>query len=98
MYDSCRWDLFLEHVSEFKYFGCALEESGADGAEFSMMVACGRRVAGVIRSLVNVSDLQLECTKVLYERLLVPVLMYASEKEKERSRMRAVQMDNLLGL
>ena len=25
----------LEHVSEFKYLGCALDESGTDGAECS---------------------------------------------------------------
>ena len=39
---------------------------------------------------------------VFHETLLVPVLMYGSEKmlwkEKERSRIRAVQMDNLRGL
>ena len=46
--------------------------------------------------------LQLECAKVLHETLLVPVLMYVSEtilwKENERSRIRAVQTDNLRGL
>ena len=50
--------------------------------------AKGRRVAGAIRSLVNARDFQ-----------LVNVLMYGSEtmfwREKERSRIRAVQMDNL---
>ena len=39
---------------------------------------------------------------VLHETLLVPVLMYGSEtmlwKEKARSRVRAVHMDNLRGL
>ena len=39
---------------------------------------------------------------VLHETLLVPVLTYGSEtmllKEKERSKIRAVQMDNLRGL
>ena len=44
-------------------------------------------------------DLQLECARVLHETLLVPVLMYGSEtmlwREKERSRVRAVQIDNL---
>ena len=39
---------------------------------------------------------------VLHETLLVPVLTYGNEtmlwKEKERSRIRAVQMDNLRGL
>ena len=38
-------------------------------------VANGRKVASVIRSLVNVKGLQLECARVLYETLLVPVLI-----------------------
>ena len=59
----------------------------------------GRRVAAATRSLVNARSLQLECARILHESLLVPVLMYGSEtiiwREKERSRIRAVQMDNL---
>ena len=47
----------LEHVSKFKYFGHVLDESGADGAECSRKVASRRRVAVVIRSLVNARDL-----------------------------------------
>ena len=46
--------------------------------------------------------MQLECARVMHETLLVPVLMYASEtiifKEKERSRISTVQMDNFRGL
>ena len=46
--------------------------------------------------------MQLECAKFLHETLVVPVLMYGSDtllcKEKERYRIRAVQMDNLRGL
>ena len=49
--------------------------------------------------------LNLECTRVLNETLLVPVLMYGNEtmlwKEKKRSRVWDVQMDNrrrLLGI
>ena len=61
----------------------------------------GRRVAGAIRSLVNARDLLLECGRVLHETLLVPVPMYGREtmlcKEKERSRITAVQMENLRG-
>ena len=82
--------------------GCVLDESGTDGAECSRNVASGRRVAGVTRSLVNARDLQLECARVLHESLLVPVLMYGTEtmlwREKERSRERSVQMDNLRAL
>ena len=62
-------------------------------------MASGIKIAGAIRSLVNARNLQLECDRVLHESLLVPVLMYGSEtmlfKEKERSRIRAIQMDNL---
>ena len=39
---------------------------------------------------------------VLHETLVVPFLMYGNKtvlwKEKERSRIRAVQMDNFIGL
>ena len=69
--------IHLEHVSEFKYLGCILGESATDGGECSGKVACGRKVAGAIRSLVNASDLQVECD-MLNETLLVPVLMYSS--------------------
>ena len=61
-----------------------------------------RKVAGGIRPLVNARGLQLECAKALHETLLVSVLTSASEtmiwREKERSRVRAVQMDNPRGL
>ena len=39
----------------------------------------GRRVAGAIRSLVNVKDLQPQCASVLHETLFVPVLTYGNE-------------------
>ena len=91
----------LEQVSEFKYLGCVLDEYGTDEAECSMKVASGRRIVGAIRSLVNARDLQLECDRILHETLLVPVLIHGSEtmlwKEK-RSRIMAVQMNNLRGL
>ena len=69
----------LQHVSEFKNFGCVLDESGRDGAEYSRRVASGRRVAGAIKSLVHARDLQFECARVLLETLLVFVLRYYSE-------------------
>ena len=72
---------------------------GTNGAECSRKVASERIVAGAIRSLVNTRDLKLECARVLHETLLVPILLYSSEtmlwKEKEKSRIKAVQMHNL---
>ena len=68
----------------------------------SRKMASEKRVAGAIRSLVNARSLQLESARVFHESLLVPVLMYGSEtviwKEKGKSRIRAVQMDNFRGL
>ena len=69
----------LKHISEFKYLGYVLNESGTDEAEYSRKVVSGRRVAGAIRFLVNAKSLQLECARVLQESLLVPVLMHGSE-------------------
>ena len=58
--------------------------------------------AGAIRSLVNARNLQFESARVLHESLMVPVFTYGSEtmiwKEKEKSRIRVVKMDNLRGL
>ena len=54
----------LEHVSEFKYLGCVLDESGTNGAECNRKVANGRRVAGAVKSLVNARDLQLDCASL----------------------------------
>ena len=34
----------LQHVSEFKYLGCVLDESGTDGLECSRKIASGRGV------------------------------------------------------
>ena len=62
-------------MSEFKYLGCVLDESGTDEAECHMKVASWRRVTDAIKSLVNARGLQPECAKVLHESLLVPVLM-----------------------
>ena len=69
----------LEHVYEFKYLGCVLDEAGTDGAVCCRKVASGRRVAGAIRSLINARDLQIECARVLYDTLLEPVFTYGSE-------------------
>ena len=78
------------------------EQIRYDKAECSRKVASGRRVAAAIRSLINARSLQSECGRVLHESLLVPVLTYGSEtmiwRKKEKSRIRAVQTDNVRGL
>ena len=49
----CLDEMQLEHVSKFKYLRCVLNESGTDEADCHRKVACGMKVAGSIRSLVN---------------------------------------------
>ena len=55
-----------------------------------------------VGSLINLRDLRIECARILYKTLHVPILTHDSEtmlwKDKERSRIRTVQMDNLRGL
>ena len=61
-------------------------------------MASRRRVSGAIRSLV----LQVDCARILHETLLMPFFMYGSNtmmwREKERSMIMVVQMENLRGL
>ena len=73
-----------------------MDESGIEEAESSRKGVSGSRVVGAIRSLVNARSLQLESSRVLHESLLVPILMYGSEKGS--SRIRVAQMDYLRGL
>ena len=47
-YEVCVEEMRLEHVSEFKYLGCVLDESGTDEEQCSRKVASGGRVAGGI--------------------------------------------------
>ena len=98
----CVDGICLEHVSEFEYLGCVLDELGTDEEECSRKVVSGRRVASAIGSLVDAGSLQLECAMILPESLLVPVLAYGSEttiwREKEGSGIGPVQVDSLRSL
>ena len=92
-----RW----EYVSEFKHLRCVLDELVQMRLSVVGRWRVGRKGASAIRSLVNTRGLRLECPRVLHETLLALVFMYVETMiwlEKERSRIRVVQMDNLRGL
>ena len=77
-YEVCVDEMRLEQVLEFKYLGYVLDD--ADCCRKGMI---GKRVAVVIRSLVNVRGLQLGCARILqllHETLLMPVLMYGKRR------------------
>ena len=78
-----------------------MNESGTNGAECHGKGASGRKVVAAMLSLVNARGLELHYVKMLHEPSFVAVLLYVSEtvvwREKERSRIGAVQMDNHRG-
>ena len=80
------WGVFWTNQVQMKQYDCGKQEEDCRCHQV----------------LDNARALQLECASVLHETSLVPVPMYGSEtmlqKEQERSRVRAVQMDNLRGL
>ena len=92
----------LEHVSKFKYLWFAVDDSGADGAEWYKKVASLREVVGAIKSLAIVRSLQLDFVKGIQERLQVLVWLYESEalvgRKKVISGISAVQIDKLTSL
>ena len=47
----------LERVSEFKYLGCDLDESGTYEVEYPRKVVSGKKSSCAIRTLVNVRGL-----------------------------------------
>ena len=51
----------LEHLSEFKYLECGLDESGTDEVECRRKRESERRVVGAISTLANARGLQIEC-------------------------------------
>ena len=92
----------LEQVSEFKYLGYVLDEKGTDDEECGRKVSSSRKMAGAIEALANAKSLSLECITVLHESLLIQALLYSSKvmvwKQKYRSMVQAVQMNNLRGM
>ena len=70
-----------------------MDKAGTDGAECSRKVASGSKVASAIKSMVNDRSLQLDCSRVLHESLLVIVFTYSSERmiwREERPKIRAL--------
>ena len=66
-------------MSELKYLWYVLDKSGTYVAKCRGKVTSWRNVAGDIMLLLNTRGLQLECTRVLNDALLMPVLFYGSE-------------------
>ena len=92
----------LELVDEFKYLESVTVKRGKCGKEVESRVAQGRKVAGAMQVLVKEKKLSVQAARGLHEGVLVPTLTYGCETlvwhEREKSRVRAVEMDMLRGV
>lgn len=71
---------------------------GTEKVKYKNKVMNEKKVAVLIRVPMKNRGLSLECERVLHESLPSPILVYWSKimiwKEKKKSRMRTVQMNN----
>ena len=80
--------------------GGIFEKNGGCEKDVDQRNVQGRRVAGFVSSMVKKNGLNVECARAtIHNVVLVPTLLYGSEticlKEKEMSRIRALEMDCL---
>ena len=71
-------------MSDFTYLGYVLDESCTDDIGCHRKVVCERNVEGGIISLVSARSLQLECVRIPHKGLVMSVLLYSSDNDKER--------------
>ena len=92
----------LEYVSKFKYLEFFLDKSETDIPECCRKVESGTKCAVTIAELLNIRYLRLECARCRPEGLFLAVLIYGSKtralREKDRSKIRYANTDNLRGL
>ena len=80
----------LEVVDRFKYLGSTVGKRGGVMEEVGERIKQGRRVTGVLKNIMRKKKLSKEVGVQMYESVVVPTLMYASEtwavtKEQLRS-------------
>ena len=80
----------LEEVDQFKYLGSVIAANG--GVEANVC----HRVLGALTGVMKNRGLGMNVKKVLYEKLVVPTVMYGSEswgmKETERQKLNVFEM------
>lgn len=85
----------MEQVSEFNYLGCMVNDIGRE-KKCENKVMNVRWVAGAIKELVNEKELSLEYASVFVLKCWNWVVCVL--KENARSKIREVQIDNLLAM
>ena len=86
----------LEEVNVFKYLGSNVSADGSCEKEVISRVNEGGKVWGAVNRVVGSMNVRLDVKKCLYERVVVPTVLYGSEawsmREKERKKLNVFEM------
>ena len=86
----------LEEVDQFKYLGSVIAANGGVEADVRHRVNEGCKVLGALRGVMKNRGLGMNVKKVLYEKVVVPTVMYGSEswgkKVTERQELNVFEM------
>ena len=86
----------LEEVDQFKYLGSVIAANGGVEADVHHRVNEGCKVLGALKGVMKNRGLGMNVKKVLYEKVVVPTVMYGSEswgmKVTERQKLNVFEM------
>ena len=86
----------LEEVDQFKYLGSGIAANDGVEADMHHRVDEGCKVLGALKGIMKNRGLGLNVKKVLYEKVVVPTVMYGSEswgiKVTERQKLNVFEM------
>ena len=86
----------LEQVDQCKYSGSVIAANGGVEADVCHSVNEGCKVLGALKGVMKNRRLGMNVTKVLYEKVVVPIVMYGSEswsmKVTERQKLKVFGM------
>ena len=87
----------LEGVDQFKYLGSVIAANGGVEADVHHRVNEGCKVLGALEGVMKNRGLGMNVKKVLYEKVVVPTVMYGSEslgmKVTERQKLNVFEYD-----
>ena len=86
----------LEKVDQFKYLGSVIAANGGVEADVRHRVSKGCKVLGTLKGVMKNRGLGMNVKKVLYEKVVVPAVIYGSEplgmKVTERQKLNVFEM------
>jgi hypothetical protein len=69
----------IKAVNKFKYLGFILEATGATTLEIEKRISEGRRVTGMLNSVLWSKTILHKTKKIMYQALVQSILLYGAE-------------------